>query len=58
MAVDYRKEGRIAVFGDATMFSAQLSSEDMPIGMNSPESKENIQFLLNVLHWLTGKLDS
>lgn len=57
-AVKHVGEGRIAVFGDATMFSAQLSSEDMPIGMNSPESKENIQFLLNVLHWLTGKLDS
>lgn len=57
-AVKQVGKGRIAVFADATMFSAQLSSEDTPIGMNSPKSKENIQFLLNIMHWLTGKLDS
>jgi hypothetical protein len=54
-AVKQVGKGRIAVFADATMFSAQLSSDDMPIGMNYPKSKENMQFLLNILHWLTGK---
>jgi len=46
--------GRIAVFGEAAMFSAQLSGpENKPMGMNAPEAKLNHQLLLNVIHWLT-----
>lgn len=46
--------GRIAVFGEAAMFSAQLAgSENQPMGMNAPEAKQNHQLLLNVMHWLT-----
>jgi hypothetical protein len=50
-------KGRVAVFGEAAMFTAQLAgSEKRPFGMNSPEAAENPRFLLNVAHWLTGLL--
>jgi hypothetical protein len=50
-------KGRVAVFGEAAMFSAQLAGPDKTkIGMNSPDAPENARFLLNVLHWLTGEL--
>jgi hypothetical protein len=46
--------GRVAVFGEAAMFSAQLAgSQKQPIGMNTPVAKQNHQLLLNVMHWLT-----
>lgn len=48
--------GRVAVFGEAAMFTAQLSKEKKPMGMNHPGAKENARFLLNVMHWLSGKL--
>lgn len=47
--------GRVAVFGEAAMFSAQLAGpERRPMGMNDPTAPQNVQFLLNVMHWLTG----
>jgi hypothetical protein len=47
-------EGRVAVFGEAAMFSAQLAGPTKrPMGMNAPDAKQNPQLLLNVLHWLT-----
>jgi len=47
-------KGRIAVFGEAAMFSAQLAGpQQIPIGMNSPEAQQNFQLLLNLMHWLT-----
>lgn len=50
-------KGRIAVFGEAAMFSAQLAGPQRTrMGMNSPEAPHNAQFLLNVLHWLTRTL--
>jgi hypothetical protein len=50
-------KGRVAVFGEAAMFSAQLAGPDRrPMGMNAPVARQNSQFLLNVLHWLTGLL--
>ena len=50
-------EGRVAVFGEAAMFTAQLAGPDKRrIGMSSPQAKQNHQFLLNVLHWLSGAL--
>ncbi len=51
-------KGRIAVFGEATMFSAQISqSSKEKLGMNTPEGKENLQFLLNIFHWLSGLIE-
>ncbi|HEU4882721.1 MAG TPA: DUF4350 domain-containing protein [Longimicrobium sp.] len=50
--------GRVAVFGEAAMFSAQLAGpQRQPMGMNNPGAPQNAQFLLNVMHWLTGVLD-
>ena len=46
--------GRVAVFGEAAMFSAQLAGPNqMPVGMNSPDAGQNHQMLLNVMHWLS-----
>lgn len=50
--------GKIVVFGEAAMFSAQLGGPNrIKVGMNSEEAKENYQLLLNIIHWLDGKLD-
>ena len=50
-------KGCVAVFGEAAMFSAQLAGPDrIPMGMNAPTAAQNAQFLLNVMHWLSGKL--
>ena len=50
-------EGRVAIFGEAAMFSAQLAGpQKATMGMNDPIAKQNPQFLLNVMHWLSGLL--
>lgn len=49
--------GRVAVFGEAAMFSAQLAGpERRPTGMNHPIAKQNSQFLLNTMRWLSRLL--
>ena len=51
-------KGRVAVFGEAAMFSAQLAGPNKaPMGMNAPIANQNPQFLLNVMHWLSDLLD-
>lgn len=53
-------KGRIAVFGEAAMFTAQRGVENGEVslfGMNHPEARDNEQFVLNVIHWLTGLLE-
>ena len=53
-ALKYGK-GRVALFGEAAMFSAQLGGANrQPIGMNAPVAKQNYKLLLNTLHWLSG----
>lgn len=54
-------EGRVVVLGEAAMLSAQVATlTDPPVtiraGMNVP-GYDNRQFLLNMLHWLSGLLD-
>jgi hypothetical protein len=50
-------KGRVAVFGEAAMFSTQLAGPDRePVGMNHPGAPQNAQFALNVLHWLSRLL--
>ena len=45
--------GRVAVFGEAAMFTAQRKGEaSVPMGMNAPAASQNAQFVLNVVHWL------
>ncbi len=51
--------GRVAVFGEAAMFSAQIDGRGRsPMGMNAPVASQNPQFLLNLMHWLSGLLDA
>ena len=50
--------GRAAFFGEAAMFSAQISGpERNPMGMNAPMAEQNYQFVLNLMHWLSGVLN-
>ena len=47
--------GRVAVFGEAAMFTAQLGGRDRrPMGMNAPGAEQNAQLVLNVMRWLSG----
>jgi hypothetical protein len=49
------ESGRAAFFGEAAMFSAQVTGpERRPMGMNAPGAEQNAQFVLNVMHWLSG----
>lgn len=50
--------GRVAFFGEAAMFSAQVAGPQRnPMGMNAPTARQNPRFVLNTLHWLSGLLD-
>jgi hypothetical protein len=49
-------KGRVAVFGEAAAFTAQLSGpKKAKIGMNNPAARQNAQFVLNIMHWLSVK---
>lgn len=48
-------KGRVVFCGEAAMFSAQLAGANRtPMGMNAPVAAQNPQFLLNIIHWLSG----
>lgn len=51
-------KGRIAVFGEAMMFTVEGGGNltGKFYGMNVRSSPQNAQFLLNVIHWLDGKI--
>jgi len=50
-------KGKIVVFGEAAMFSAQLAgAKKWKVGMNNEGAPENYQLLLNIIHWLDGKM--
>jgi hypothetical protein len=53
-AVIERGNGRVAIFGEAAMFTAQISGSGDLMGMNAPGAEQNFQFVLNVMHWLSG----
>jgi hypothetical protein len=47
-------KGRVAVFGEAAMFTAQRSAPSgEPIGMNTHAARQNHRFVLNLMHWLS-----
>ncbi len=49
--------GRIAVFGEAAMFTAQVARDgetEVRFGFIAPEARDNQQFLLNVARWLAA----
>ena len=40
------------------MFSAQLAGQNLrKLGMNSDYAGENYKLLLNIIHWLDGKME-
>ena len=54
-AILHHGEGRVAMFGEAAMFSAQAAGPDRkPMGMNAPSAGQNYRFALNLMHWLDG----
>jgi hypothetical protein len=45
--------GRVAVFGEAAMFTAQVAGpQRIPTGLRAPGAEENKAFALTILHWL------
>ena len=52
-------KGKIVIFGDGAPFSAQLQGiKSNKRGMNHPWARQNAQFLLNIVHWLDGRLSN
>jgi hypothetical protein len=50
-------KGRIVIFGEAAMFTAQVSGkEKMKMGVIAEGAEQNEQFLLNIMHWLSRKI--
>jgi hypothetical protein len=47
-------KGRVVILGEAAMLTAQIS-DGKKFGMNVP-GNDNRQLVLNVMHWLSGKL--
>ena len=49
--------GRVAMFGEAAMFTAQWAGPANGwFGLRSPGAEQNQQFLVNVAHWLSGSI--
>lgn len=56
----YKKygKGKIVAFGEAAMFTAQIAGpEKIKMGMNNEVAPENYKLLLNIIHWLDGKIE-
>ncbi len=50
--------GRVVVFGEAAMFTAQVAGPNrVRMGMNDPGAPHNHRLALNVVRWLAGVLD-
>ena len=51
----YKKfgQGRVVVFGEAAMFTAQRVGKQS-FGLSHPQAKDNALLLLNIIHWLDG----
>lgn len=49
-------KGKLVIFGEAAMFTAQLQGKNK-MGMNVKSASQNAQFLLNTIHWLDGILE-
>jgi hypothetical protein len=46
--------GRVAIFGEAAMFTAQIADDGRPMGMNAPGAEQNARYVLNLVEWLAG----
>lgn len=51
-----RGKGRVAIFGEAAMFSSQRLGDLPPAGLRHPDAVDNQQLLLNIIHRLAGDL--
>jgi hypothetical protein len=52
-AFKHHRKGKVVMFGEAAMFSAQLAGPNqIKVGMNAPQAKDNYKLLLNIMHWL------
>jgi hypothetical protein len=49
--------GRIVIFGEAAMFTAQTQGGKTKMGMNDKSASQNVQFLLNTIHWLDSVIE-
>jgi len=47
-------KGKVAVFGEAAMFTAQIVQGSVKVGFNSEWAPQNAQFTINLIHWLDG----
>lgn len=51
-------EGRVAVFGEAAMFTAQVAGEQRQrVGFIDPAAPQNVTFLRNLIHWLDPQMN-
>jgi len=50
-------KGRLVIFADANMFSAQDTEWGGKMGFIDPNAKYNYKLLLNIIHYLDGVLD-
>jgi hypothetical protein len=46
-------KGRMAMFGEAAMFTSQVVGDGPPIGLDHPDAIGNTQLLRNVARWLS-----
>ena len=53
-AVQEKGEGRLAIFTEASAFSAQFGNEGRTLGFNSAQGSDNPEFVLALLRWLAG----
>ena len=44
--------GKVALFGEAAMFTAQVVNGNFKVGINSDVAPQNAQFVLNLVRWL------
>ncbi len=49
-------DGKIAVFGEAAMFTAQKQNDQFVMGLAAKGAEQNQQFLRNIIEWLTEDL--
>ncbi|MEM6724527.1 MAG: nuclear transport factor 2 family protein [Bacteroidota bacterium] len=52
-------KGKLAVFSEAALFTAQIVQNQLKVGFTAPEATDNQRFARNVIHWLdNGKTRS
>jgi hypothetical protein len=47
-------KGRVAMFGEAAMFTSQVVDQGPPMGLDHPDAIGNTELLRNIARWLAG----